>query len=85
MAAAFADEFAQMGFERERLLALFSNPFYAGAHAVRRLLGEAEIESIVAESLRAYGGRRYSVEDAGEDGERRTRRGAAGPTRSDHS
>ena len=71
MAAAFADEFAQMGFDRQRLLALFSNPFHAGAHAVRRLLGEAEIETIVAESLRVYGGRRYAVREATENGDGR--------------
>jgi hypothetical protein len=55
MACAFADEFAQMGMERERLLRLFRSPFYAGAHAALQLLGEAEVESIVDESLRVYG------------------------------
>ena len=64
MAAAFADEFAQMGFDRERLLQVFGSPFYAGAHAARELLGEAEIVRIVEESLRVYGGRRYAVADA---------------------
>ena len=38
MAGAFADEFAQMGFDRERLLHLFTSPFYSGAHAARELL-----------------------------------------------
>jgi hypothetical protein len=55
MAEAFADEFAQMGFGRERLLRLFSSPFYAGAHAALQLLGVAEVERIVEESLRVYG------------------------------
>lgn len=64
MAAAFADEFAQMGFDRDRLLRLFANPFYAGAHAARQLLGDVEITRIVEESLRAYGGRMYAVRDA---------------------
>jgi hypothetical protein len=54
MAAAFADEFAQMGFDRDRLLRLFSNPFYAGAHAVLMRLGAEEVERIVDESLRVY-------------------------------
>jgi len=54
MAAAFADEFAQMGFDRERLLRIFSNPFYAGAHAVLERLGVEEVERIVDESLRVY-------------------------------
>jgi len=67
MAAAFADEFAQMGFDRDRLLRLFENPFYAGAHAARRLLGDVEITRIVTESLRAYGGRAYAVVDAPTD------------------
>jgi hypothetical protein len=67
MAAAFADEFAQMGFDRDRLLGLFSNPFYAGAHAARQLLGDVEITRIVEESLRAYGGRAYAVLDAATD------------------
>jgi hypothetical protein len=64
MAAAFADEFAQMGFTRERLLRVFADPFYAGAHSARRLLGEAEIARIVDDSLRVYGGRRYAVVEA---------------------
>jgi hypothetical protein len=67
MAEAFADEFAQMGFDRDRLLRLFSNPFYAGAHAARQLLGDAEITRIVEESLRAYGGRACAVRDADDD------------------
>jgi len=69
MAAAFADEFAQMGFDRERLLGLFANPFYAGAHAARQLLGDAEIERIVVESLVVYGGRVCVVVDAAADDE----------------
>jgi len=67
MAAAFADEFAQMGFDRDRLLRLFSNPFYTGAHAARELLGDVEITRIVVESLRAYGGRACAILDAPTD------------------
>jgi hypothetical protein len=67
MAAAFADEFAQMGFDRDRLLRLFANPFYAGAHAARQILGDIEIMRIVVESVRAYGGRTYAVLDAATD------------------
>ncbi len=58
MAEAFADEFAQMGMSREQVLRLFSNTFYAGAHAALRLLGAAAVERIVDESLRVYGARR---------------------------
>jgi hypothetical protein len=65
MAEAFADEFAQMGFDRARLLRLFSLPFYAGAYAALQFLGEAEIVRIVDESLRVYGPARYAVTDSG--------------------
>ena len=64
MAEAFADEFAQMGFDRGRLLRLFASPFYAGAHAAFQLLGDVEIARIVDESLRAYGSGAYAVRDA---------------------
>jgi hypothetical protein len=62
MAEAFADEFAQMGFDRARILALFRSPFYAGAHAALALLGEQEVARIVDESLHVLGGR-FSVRD----------------------
>ena len=58
MAAAFADEFAQMGFDRDGILRLFRTPFYAGAHAALQLLGEAEVAHIVDESVRVFGTRR---------------------------
>jgi hypothetical protein len=60
MAEAFADEFAQLGMSRAQVLRLFRTPFYAGAYAASRLLGDAEIERLVDESLRVYG-RRHSV------------------------
>ena len=67
MAEAFADEFAQLGFDRDCLLRLFANPFYAGANAARQILGDDEVARIVDESLRVYGGRRQGVLDT-EDG-----------------
>jgi hypothetical protein len=55
MAAAFADEFAQLGFSRTRILGLYRAPFYAGAHRALQLLGEDEIARIVDESLAVWG------------------------------
>ena len=57
MAEAFADEFAAMGFGRDRVLALFRNPFYAGAHRAFRALGEEAVGRIVDESVRVLGPR----------------------------
>jgi hypothetical protein len=55
MAEAFADEFAQLGFTRAQILALYRAPFYAGAHQAWRLLGYDEIGRIVDESLAVWG------------------------------
>jgi hypothetical protein len=63
MAYAFAEEFAGMGFSRERILALFDSPRYAGAHGAARRLGRLEIEQIVEESLNVFGAVRYVVRD----------------------
>jgi len=49
MAYVFADEFARLGFTRARILRLFRNPFYAGAHGAYRALGEEAIAAIVEE------------------------------------
>ncbi len=63
MAYAFAEEFAGMGFSRERILGLFDSPHYGGAHGARLRLGEAEIGRIVDESLNVFGAVRYVVRD----------------------
>lgn len=55
MAYVFAEEFARMGYDRERLLALFKNPYYAGAHGTYRDLGEKKILSIIGECLAIWG------------------------------
>ena len=55
MAAAFADEFAQLGFTRPQILALFRKAEYSGAHQAWRLLGEGEIAQMVDESVAVWG------------------------------
>lgn len=64
MAYVFAEEFMRMGFDRDRTLGLFKNPFYASAHGVYRALGEDKIASIVDECLAVWGAR----ESLGNDG-----------------
>ncbi len=67
MAAAFADEFAQLGFTRSQILALYRKAEYGGAHRAWRLLGENEIARIVDESLAVYGQFAWVVTDAPDD------------------
>jgi hypothetical protein len=69
MAWAFAEEFAALGFDEERLLALFAQPFYAGAHQAFQILGPEEIRAIVSESLSVWGHYRVAVKDAVEQPE----------------
>ena len=67
MAAAFADEFAQLGLSRSQILGLFRKAEYAGAHQTWRLLGEDEIVRLVDESLAVWGRFRVVVTDGVED------------------
>jgi hypothetical protein len=67
MAEAFADEFAQLGFSRPQILALYRAPFYAGAHQAWQLLGEDEIARIVDESLAVWGRISCRVTDQHDD------------------
>ena len=63
MAYVFAEEFVRMGYDRRRLLAVFQNPFYAGAHGAYRTLGEEALLAIVDECLSAWGGMRLIDRD----------------------
>jgi hypothetical protein len=55
MAYVFAEEFARLGYDRERLLGLFKNSFYAGAYGAYQELGEKEILFIIDECLGVWG------------------------------
>jgi len=63
MAAAFADEFAQLGYNRAQIQALYRNAFYAGAHQAWQLLGDEEIARLVDESVNVWSRVRYVVTD----------------------
>ena len=63
MAYVFAEEFARLGFSEQRLLSLFHEPFYAGAHQALQLLGEEKIRLIVQEAAGMWGQVQYSVEE----------------------
>jgi hypothetical protein len=63
MAYVFAEEFARMGYDRDRLLALFKNTHYAGAHGTYRELGEKETLGIIDECLAIWGRYKIVVQD----------------------
>ena len=55
MAYAFSEEFARLGYDARQILALFVNPFYAGAHGAYRELGRDEVTAIIAETVAVWG------------------------------
>ena len=65
MAYAFAEEFARLGYDAGQILALFMNPFYAGAHGAYRELGREQVQSIIAETVAVWGRMRLVDRDAG--------------------
>ena len=65
MAYVFAEEFARLGYTREQLLWLFKNPFYGGAHAAYRALGENETLAAIDECIDAWGRAKFSILDFG--------------------
>jgi hypothetical protein len=67
MAAAFADEFARLGYTRPQILALFRKAEYSGAHRAWTLLGEDTIARLVDESVAVWGRFRCVVTDAGDE------------------
>jgi hypothetical protein len=64
MAYAFAEEFARDGAGRERILSLFRNPYYGGAHGAYRALGQDAVAAIVDECVAIWGRVRLVDRDA---------------------
>lgn len=67
MAYVFAEEFARLGYDRTRLLWLFKNPAYAGAHGAYRALGEDAVRKIIDECLDAWGTVQFVTHDKEEE------------------
>ena len=63
MAYVFAEEFVRLGYDRDRLLRIFKNSFYAGAYGTYQTLGETEVLSIIDECLSVWGNIRINIQD----------------------
>jgi hypothetical protein len=63
MAYTFAEEFAALGHDHDRILRMFKNPRFGGPHAAYRALGEGVVLGIVAECARVFGRNRVVVQD----------------------
>jgi hypothetical protein len=77
MAYTFAEEFAGLGHDEDRILRMFRNPVFAGPNAALAGLGESAVIDIVSECARAFGRMRVVVHDSRPQesrGRRRSRR-----------
>jgi hypothetical protein len=63
-ALVLAEEFARMGFCEERLMEVFRDPFYAGAHQAFLALGEEEVREIVRAAATPWKGIAFRERDA---------------------
>ncbi|MBI1870314.1 MAG: hypothetical protein HYS07_03870 [Chlamydiae bacterium] len=54
MALCYAEEFARDGWNEEKLLAMFRNPFYLGPHLVWRQKGDSFVLSVIQEAIRMW-------------------------------
>lgn len=47
MARCLVEEYAMMGFDRERLLAMFKNPFYQALYSVTQRRGDPYVQAVL--------------------------------------
>jgi hypothetical protein len=63
MAASFAAELAEIGYDEDRILGIFQKPFYAGPHMAWRQLGETQIRVVVSEAVEFWSHCKVVVKD----------------------
>ncbi len=66
MAYVFAEEFTRMGFDKEKIMKIFSRPFYAGSHRAYQELGAEKIEIIIEECFEIWGRSIQNKQNLGE-------------------
>ena len=64
MAYTFAEEFAALGHDNDRILRMFRNPAFSGPNAALAALGESAVIDIVAECIGAFGRTRVVIRDS---------------------
>ena len=51
MAACFVEEYARLGFDSERIMAVFKTKGYAGPHMALEAMGETAIGKLIADTM----------------------------------
>ena len=62
MTETFIEEYILQGFQDDMILRLFSQPFYAGTHAVYQARGETYVKDLIARVRSRWGQMRFRTE-----------------------
>jgi hypothetical protein len=65
MAECLVEEYVRLGMSDAQLLAIFKNPFFAGAHALYRSRGEERLKAVIERARTQWGQPRFVVTEAG--------------------
>jgi len=65
MAECLVEEYVRLGMSDSQLLAIFKNPFFAGAHALYRSRGEERLKAVIERARAQWGRPRYTTTEVG--------------------
>lgn len=54
LARGLVEEFVRLGFDEDRVAAMFSTPFFAGAHRILERRGEAYVRALAREAVARF-------------------------------
>ncbi len=66
MAKCFVEEYVRLGMSDAQLLAIFKNPFFAGAYALYRARGEEHLKSVIERVREQWGRPRFTTTESTE-------------------
>ncbi|HRJ40333.1 MAG: hypothetical protein KJZ86_05930 [Caldilineaceae bacterium] len=55
MAETFVDEYVRLGWDEERLMTLFRNPFFQGTYRVYHIRGEEYVRQLIRRTIAKWG------------------------------
>src|SRR3989304_6067389 len=68
MAECLVEEYVRLGTSDAQLLAMFKNPFFAGAYALYRARGEDHLKSVIERARAQWGRPRFTTTEVGGGG-----------------
>jgi hypothetical protein len=66
MATCLVEEYVRLGMSDAQLLAIFTNPFFTGAHALYRARGDADMKTVIERVRAQWGQPRFTTTESTE-------------------